>query len=51
LVSGFVRRLPAGQQASDEQRELHQQAVRAKQVVNRPLPDGYTFVRPHRRRR
>ncbi|MEV4770566.1 hypothetical protein [Micromonospora humida] len=51
VVGGFVRRLPAGRQASDEQIELHQEAVRAKQVVNRPLPDGYTFVRPHRRNR
>ncbi|MFC0003623.1 hypothetical protein [Micromonospora siamensis] len=50
-VSGFVRRLPAGRQASDEQRELHQEAIRAKRVVNRPLPDGYTFVRPHGRKR
>ncbi|MEW2475129.1 hypothetical protein AB0875_15185 [Micromonospora gifhornensis] len=51
VVSGFVRRLPAGREASEEQRELHQEAVRAKQVVNRPLPEGYTFVRSHRRKR
>ncbi|RKF28636.1 hypothetical protein [Micromonospora globbae] len=50
VVNGFVRRLPAGRQASDEQKELHQEAIRAKQVVNRPLPDGHTFVRSHRRK-
>ncbi|MBG6104918.1 hypothetical protein IW249_005332 [Micromonospora vinacea] len=51
VVNGFVRRLPAGRQASDEQKELHHEAVRAKRMVNRPLPDGYTFVRPHHRKR
>ncbi|MEU5909668.1 hypothetical protein [Micromonospora sp. NPDC047527] len=51
VVNGFVRRLPAGRQASDEQKELHHEAVRSKQIVNRPLPDGHTFVRPHHRKR
>lgn len=50
-VSGFVRRLPPGAHASDEQMDAHREAVRAAEVVDRPLPDGYTYVRRHRRGR
>jgi hypothetical protein len=49
-VSGFVRRLPPGSQASAEQVELHLEAIRAAEVVDQPLPEGYTYVRHHRRR-
>ncbi|WP_328374373.1 hypothetical protein [Micromonospora zamorensis] len=50
-VDGFVRRLPAGAQASAESVEAHREAVRAAQVVDRALPDGFTYVRRHRRAR
>ncbi|GIJ25144.1 hypothetical protein Vqi01_03060 [Micromonospora qiuiae] len=49
-VDGFVRRLPAGAHASPEQIEAHREAMRAARVVDRPLPDGFTYVRRHRRR-
>ncbi|MFI7552803.1 hypothetical protein ACIBQ2_23995 [Micromonospora sediminimaris] len=49
-VDGFVRRLPAGAQASPERIEAHREAMRAARVVDRPLPDGFTYVRRHRRR-
>lgn len=49
LVAGFVRRLQPGAQASAEQVELHRQAVRTFEVVERALPEGYTYVRRHRR--
>jgi hypothetical protein len=49
VVAGFVRRLQPGAHASAEQVELHQQAVRAFEVVERTLPEGYTYVRRHRR--
>lgn len=50
-VSGFIRRLPSGAQASAEQIELHREAVYAAEVVDQPLPEGYTYVRRHRRGR
>ncbi|PYC66187.1 hypothetical protein C7C45_26035 [Micromonospora arborensis] len=48
-VAPFVRRLPLGAEASDGQMDAHRDAVRASEVVDRPLPQGYTFVRRHRR--
>ncbi|WP_327000160.1 hypothetical protein OHA72_34160 [Dactylosporangium sp. NBC_01737] len=48
-VTGFVRRLPPGRQASGEQLDLHHDAVLNAEVVDRPLPEGYTYVRPHHR--
>jgi hypothetical protein len=50
-VTGFVRRLPPGARASDEQVEAHREAIRAHELVNRDLPDGFTYVRRHRRAR
>ncbi|MFI7609395.1 hypothetical protein ACIBTV_30380 [Micromonospora sp. NPDC049366] len=50
-VAGFVRRLPAGAQATPEQVDAHREAIRAAEVVDRPLPEGYTYVRRHRRAR
>ncbi|MET7805029.1 hypothetical protein [Micromonospora chersina] len=50
-VDGFVRRLPAGAHASAEQIEAHREAIRAAEVVDRPLRDGFTYVRRHRRAR
>ncbi|WP_146017398.1 hypothetical protein [Verrucosispora sp. ts21] len=50
-VSGFVRRLPPGAQASAEQIEAHRDAVRAHELVARDLPEGFTYVRRHRRAR
>ncbi|WP_203994540.1 hypothetical protein [Micromonospora lutea] len=49
-VDGFVRRLPAGAKASPERIEDHREAMRAAKVVDHPLPDGFTYVRRHRRR-
>ncbi|WP_406045521.1 hypothetical protein OG799_14225 [Micromonospora sp. NBC_00898] len=49
-VDGFVRRLPAGAHASPEQIEAHREAVRTAKIVDRALPDGFTYVRRHRRR-
>ncbi|MBB6398879.1 hypothetical protein BKA00_005793 [Actinomadura coerulea] len=49
-VSGFVRRLPAGQQASMDALDAHEEAQRRAEVANdKPLKPGYTFVRKHRR--
>lgn len=48
-VAGFVRRLPDGRQASAESTARHQEAIRAAEVVDRPLPPGFTYVQPHRR--
>lgn len=49
-VSGFVRRLPLGQSASDEAIQAHAEAQRHARVANDgPLKPGYTFVRKHRR--
>ncbi|NES16158.1 MULTISPECIES: hypothetical protein [Micromonospora] len=50
-VDGFVRRLPAGAHASAEQIEAHREAIRAAEVVDQPLRDGFTYVRRHRRAR
>lgn len=50
-VAGFVRRLPPGAQASAEQIEAHRDAVRASELVDRDLPDGFTYVRRHHRSR
>lgn len=50
-VDGFVRRLPPGAHASEELIQAHREAVRAAEVVDRPLPDGFTYVRRHRRAR
>ncbi|MEH0819849.1 MULTISPECIES: hypothetical protein [unclassified Micromonospora] len=50
-VTGFVRRLPAGAQASAEQIDAHRDAVRASELVDRDLPEGFTYVRRHRRAR
>lgn len=51
MVAGFVRRLPSGAYASDEQIALHREAVHAAEIVDRPLPEGYTYVRRHHRGR
>ncbi|MEH1101915.1 hypothetical protein [Micromonospora sp. CPCC 205561] len=48
-VEGYVRRLPAGARASAESIENHREAVRNAEVVDRPLPDGCTFVKRFRR--
>lgn len=49
-VSGFVRRLPSGQQASMDALDAHAEAQRRAEVANdKPLKPGYTFVRKHRR--
>ncbi|MGN9811531.1 hypothetical protein ACTMSW_19515 [Micromonospora sp. BQ11] len=50
-VTGFVRRLPPGAQASAEQIDAHRDAVRASELVDRELPEGFTYVRRHRRAR
>lgn len=50
-VAPFVRRLPPGATASDEQIDLYHEAQRNAQVVNRPLPASHTFVRGHHRGR
>lgn len=50
-VTGFVRRLPPGAQASAEQIDLHRQAVEDAEVVDQWLPEGYTYVRRHSRGR
>ncbi|MGB2567122.1 hypothetical protein ACPFP2_01525 [Micromonospora citrea] len=50
-VTGFVRRLPPGAQASAEQIDAHRDAVRASELVDRDLPEGFTYVRRHRRAR
>ncbi len=50
-VDGFVRRLPAGARASADMIQAHRDAVRAAAIVDRPLPDGFTYVRRHRRTR
>lgn len=50
-VDGFVRRLPAGAHASAESIEAHREAVRAAQIVDRALPDGFTYVQRHHRAR
>ncbi|GGM65937.1 hypothetical protein GCM10007977_079420 [Dactylosporangium sucinum] len=49
VVAGFIRRLPPGAQASVEQLDRHRDAVRAFEVVDRELPEGFTYVRRHRR--
>lgn len=43
------RRLPVGATASDEAVELHHQARQEAEVIDQPLPEGYTFVRGHPR--
>jgi hypothetical protein len=48
-VSGFVRKLPPGAQASDRQLTLHERAVEEEQIDDRPLAPGYTFVKRHHR--
>ena len=48
-VSGFVRRLPPGAQASDKQLSAHERAVEAEQIAAGTLAPGYTFVRKHHR--
>lgn len=48
-VSGFVRKLPAGAQASEKQLTLHKRAVESEQITASPLTPGYTFVRKHHR--
>ncbi|MGW0434933.1 hypothetical protein ACWDV4_20635 [Micromonospora sp. NPDC003197] len=50
-VTGFVRRLPPGAQASAEQVDLHREAVYTAEVVDRALPEGFTYVRRHQRSR
>ncbi|MFE0590684.1 hypothetical protein [Micromonospora echinospora] len=50
-VAGFVRRLPPGARASAEQIEAHRDAVRAHELVDRDLPEGFTYVRRHHRAR
>jgi hypothetical protein len=48
-VNGFLRRLPAGAQASERQQSLHQQTVEHDELDSVPLPPGYTFVKKHHR--
>ncbi|WFE65948.1 hypothetical protein [Micromonospora sp. WMMD714] len=48
-VAGHTRKLPAGRKPSAEQLALREEACRAAGVVEQPLPDGTTFVRPHLR--
>ena len=50
-VTGFVRRLPPGAQASAEQVDAHREAVNAAELVDRDMPEGYTYVRRHHRAR
>ncbi|WP_433833534.1 hypothetical protein ACQP2E_19125 [Actinoplanes sp. CA-015351] len=47
-VSGFVRKLPPGAQASERQQSLHQKAIETDQI-EQPLEPGYTFVKKHHR--
>jgi hypothetical protein len=44
-VNGFVRKLPAGAQASEKQLKLHDEAVES----DSPLAPGYTYVKRHHR--
>jgi hypothetical protein len=48
-VNGFVRKLPPGAQASEEQLTLHERAVESEQIAASPLAPGYTFVKRHHR--
>jgi hypothetical protein len=48
-VSGFVRKLPPGAQASQRQLTLHERAVENEQIAAGPLTPGYTFVKKHHR--
>jgi hypothetical protein len=48
-VNGFVRRLPPGARASEEQLTLHERAVETEQIPASPLAPGYTFVKRHHR--
>ncbi|MEH0841078.1 hypothetical protein V6U81_01615 [Micromonospora sp. CPCC 205711] len=50
-VTGFLRRLPAGAQASPEQEEAYLETVRDARIVDRGLPKGRTYVKPHYRKR
>ncbi|MEU4643399.1 hypothetical protein [Micromonospora sp. NPDC023814] len=50
-VAGFLRRLPAGAQASPEQEEAYLETVRDAKIVDRGLPKGRTYVKPHYRKR
>jgi hypothetical protein len=52
FVHGFLRRLPAGSEPNDLQRELYREHCRhVGKADGWDLPDGYTFVTPHSRRR
>ncbi|MER7441273.1 hypothetical protein [Micromonospora avicenniae] len=50
-VTGFLRRLPAGAQASPEQEEAYLEDLRNARIVGRGLPRGRTYVKPHYRKR
>ncbi|WP_444947133.1 hypothetical protein [Micromonospora ureilytica] len=50
-VVGFLRRLPPGAKASPEQEDAYREAVREARIVDRGLPDGITYVKPHHRAR
>ncbi|WP_433533788.1 hypothetical protein ACQPZK_16420 [Micromonospora sp. CA-249363] len=50
-VAGFLRRLPPGAKASPEQEDAYREAIREARIVDRGLPDGLTYVRPHHRAR
>nr|WTA64681.1 hypothetical protein OHB51_19325 [Micromonospora sp. NBC_00855] len=50
-VAGFLRRLPPGSKASPEQEDAYREAVREARIVERGLPDGLTYVKPHHRAR
>ncbi|MEV4765940.1 hypothetical protein AB0J89_25285 [Micromonospora chokoriensis] len=50
-VAGFLRRLPPGAKASPEQEDAYREAVREARIVDRGLPDGLTYVKPHQRAR
>ncbi|MEV4822056.1 hypothetical protein [Micromonospora sp. NPDC049274] len=50
-VAGFLRRLPPGAKASPEQEDAYREAVREARIVDRGLPDGITYVKPHHRAR
>lgn len=52
FVNGFLRRLPAGSEPNDLQRELYREHCRhVGKADGWDLPAGYTFVTPHSRRR
>jgi hypothetical protein len=48
-VSGFVRKLPRGAQASERQVHLHEQAVESSEIDPGTLDPGYTYVKKHHR--